>query len=85
MPMVLEKGVSNCGKGVGKGIYEDIASQEQSKVEAKPNIASLSNLRWGSSQKGGPARREMEGTHSDNLIQLEGAHFAAVDGGAGPF
>jgi hypothetical protein len=27
----------------------------------------------------------MEGTHSDNLIQLEGVHLVAVDGGAGPF
>jgi hypothetical protein len=48
--MVLEKGVSNFVKGVGEGIYETIASQEQSKVEAKPNRASLLKLRWGSSQ-----------------------------------
>ena len=55
-----------------------------SKVEAKPNIASLLKLRWGSSQN----RRidcTIGGTHPNNLVELEGAHLVAVEVGAGPF
>ena len=58
-------------------------SQVASKVEAKPNMASLPKLRWGSSQYRRATRAA--GTHPDDLLNVESLHLAAVEGRAGPF
>ncbi len=59
-------------------------SQVQSKVEAKPNMASLPKLRWGAVRTDMGQRGEYISTHSDDLLDVERAHIAPVEGGAGP-
>jgi hypothetical protein len=62
------------------------ASQVASKVEAKPNMASLPKLRWGSGQRCGRKNGLHNwGTDSNNLLKIEVTHVAAVDRRAGPF
>jgi hypothetical protein len=67
---------------LGEGTYTARVSQEASKVEAKPNMAIEPKLRWGWSERS--AAWDM-GTHSNDLLQLEGPHLVAVHGGTGPF
>jgi hypothetical protein len=64
--------------------YIEMASQVARQVEEKPNIASLSKLRFSSGQAS-EIIDMIEGTHFQNLFQLKRPHLAAVVFGAGPF
>jgi hypothetical protein len=59
----------------------------QSKVEEKPNIASLPKLRYSSDQQGqrGAYQNAFGITHSQDLLEVERAHIATVAFGARPF
>ena len=63
--------------------YIEMASQVARQVKEKPNIASLLKLRYSGGQQG--QRETKDGTHSQNLLQLERPHIAAVVFGAGSF
>jgi hypothetical protein len=66
--------------------YTAMVSQVQSKVEEKPNIASLPKLRCGGGQQGLVEIKDViEGAYSDNLLKVERLHLATVQVGAGPF
>jgi hypothetical protein len=63
-----------------------MVSQVQSKVEEKPNIASLPKLRCGGGQQDfGEIKDVIDGAYSDNLLNVERPHLATVRVGTGPF